>query len=73
MSAIIKFALNATVVSCAFASLKRANGVELRIEKIENEAVRSGLTTYFWIGDFVLDQAAVQARKYPDWFKVRNP
>ncbi|KAJ2987737.1 hypothetical protein HDV02_005977, partial [Globomyces sp. JEL0801] len=25
---------------------------------------------YFWIGDFVLDQAAVQARKYPDWFKV---
>ncbi|KAJ3126233.1 hypothetical protein HK100_010359 [Physocladia obscura] len=59
----LSFAFEATLVSATFAGATRVAGT------IEHEQLRGVVAAYVGVGDWVIDAAASQIKKNPDYFK----
>ncbi|KAI9328138.1 hypothetical protein BDR26DRAFT_841105 [Obelidium mucronatum] len=65
----LSIAFEATLVSTAFAGALRTSGTVLNEKKIENDTVRGLVHSYIGVGEWVLDTAASQMKKNPDYFR----
>ncbi|KAJ3108853.1 hypothetical protein HDU97_010125 [Phlyctochytrium planicorne] len=71
MSRLLHYVFEATLLTTAFSGARRAGGFELDLKKIENETARTIVSQYVYVGDYVLDTAIAQIKKYPDIFPRR--
>ncbi|KAI9092351.1 hypothetical protein DFS34DRAFT_633002 [Phlyctochytrium arcticum] len=56
------------LASTAFSGARRAAGVEINYQNIENETIRSTVGYAAGVGDWVVDKAAHQIRSFPGYF-----
>ncbi|KAJ3197180.1 hypothetical protein HK101_005459 [Irineochytrium annulatum] len=64
MSRLIYWAVELTLVSTAFSGARRSGGFEINTRKIENDTARTVVDTYLGVGDWAVDIAISQFRKY---------
>lgn len=67
-----KFAADAAMVSVLFSAIKKRHGIEVRTDGIENVMAKSAISSYFKVGDWVVDFFAHEMKKYPEYFKTRG-
>jgi hypothetical protein len=67
MSKILRFALDAVLVSTVLAGARRAAGLEVNTRKIENKTLKDAIDGYLWIGDYALDFTISGLKRFPDW------
>eukprot|EP00842_Homolaphlyctis_polyrhiza_P000269 jgi/Hompol1/1242/HPOL_003110-RA len=65
---ILQVSADLVLVSAFAAGAQRVAGVEFKAQKIENDLARSAITSYLWVGQWTLDTAASQLKKYPEYF-----
>lgn len=66
----LKFGFDACLVSSFIAGVKKSHGIELKTEIITEPVVKKVVDVYLSIGDYLLDRAAVEAMKYPEYFAM---
>ncbi|KAI8924621.1 hypothetical protein BC831DRAFT_402223 [Entophlyctis helioformis] len=64
--------IDAVLVSALVAGGQRAAGVEFKASSIDNEYARTAVTSYLRVGEWAVDTAAEQLRKYPDLFPKKR-
>ncbi|KAI8850273.1 hypothetical protein BC829DRAFT_361531 [Chytridium lagenaria] len=71
MSRLLHYVFEATLLTAAFSGARRVGGFDVDTKKIENETARTVVNQYLFVGDFVLDSAISQIKKYPEYFPKR--
>jgi Mor family transcriptional regulator len=67
-SSLIRFTIDVTMISVFMASIKKSYKLELNTKVIEPSSLRNGVEYYLSIGDVLLEQAAMHAKNYPNYF-----
>ena len=67
MSKLIRFAVDAVLLSTVIAGARRAGGLDLQTKKIENKTVKDAVEGYLWIGDYALDLTISGLKRLPEW------
>ena len=65
----LKFGFDLCLVSTTIAGISKANNIEIKTDLITEPIIKKSVDVYLSVGDYFLQRLAVEARKYPEYFR----
>lgn len=69
MIKIVRFSFDAALLTTFLSAVKNKSGIEIRTDGITDETAKKAVDLYLAAGDRIVDMAAQQFNKYPQFFK----